>query len=92
VPTGQIDFEDVPTATVFDVFAETASQLIGRYVGRSQRAETQEERAGMWSKAMAVRDAKHGVPARDRDQLIEYIEVWRHDIAQLDEGDHGSAG
>jgi hypothetical protein len=91
VSTGQINFEDVPTATVFDVFAETASQLIGHYVGRSQRADTQEERAGMWIKAMAVRDAKHEVPARDRKQLIEHIQVWRREIARLDEGGHGSA-
>lgn len=91
MPTGQINFEDVPTATVFDVFAETASQLIGSYADRSRRATTQEERGEMWSKAMAVRDTKRDVPARDRKQLIEHIEMWQREIAQLDGGDRGPA-
>lgn len=84
--------ENTPTATVYDIFAETASQLIGSYVDRSQRATTQDESAEMWKKAMAVRDTKSDIPARDRKQLIEHIDVWQHEIAQLDGGDRGSAG
>jgi hypothetical protein len=84
--------ENTPTATVYDIFAETASQLIGSYVDRSQRAPTQDERAEMWNKAMAVRDTKRDVPARDRKQLIEHIDVWQREITQLDGGDRGSAG
>jgi hypothetical protein len=88
----QIISENTPTTTVYDIFAETASQLIGSYVDRSQRATTQDERAEMWKHAMAVRDTKRDVPARDRKQLIDHINVWQREIAQLDGGGRGPAG
>ncbi|MFG2331007.1 hypothetical protein ACGFMM_15425 [Streptomyces sp. NPDC048604] len=79
-------YENTPTATVYDVFADTATRLAGLFVHLSDTAPTAEEREEWWRKVMALRDAKRAVPARDREQLMVHIERWRGELARL-EGD-----
>lgn len=54
-------YENVPTALVYDTFAETATQLTGRYVHKSDTAPTAEERQQWWQKVMDLRDVKRSV-------------------------------
>ena len=79
-------YENTPTAVVYDVFAETATRLVGRFTRLSDTATTAEERQEWWSKAIALRDAKRAVPAHDREQLIVHILRWKSELARL-EGD-----
>ncbi|MFD3484978.1 hypothetical protein [Streptomyces sp. NPDC058665] len=77
-------FDDVPTATVYDVFAETASRLIGLLMARAQAGAEAEQSQQWQERAHAVRAATRRVPARDRDELLEQIAQWQSDIARLE--------
>ncbi|MFF2025968.1 hypothetical protein ACFVW2_29775 [Streptomyces sp. NPDC058171] len=82
-------YRDVPTAMVFDVFAETATRLISRYNRLSDTAATQEDRAAWWEKLMRLRDEKLAVPAYDREQLIAHIQTWTAEIERLESAGRG---
>lgn len=69
-------YENVPTASVYDTFAETATQLTGLYTRLSDTAATPEERERWWQKVLELRDTKRAVPAHDRTQLIAHIKQW----------------
>ncbi|MFF9870203.1 hypothetical protein ACF1G0_33310 [Streptomyces sp. NPDC013953] len=81
-------FEHVPTAMVYDTFAETATQLTGLYVHLSDTAPTAEERERWWQTVMHLRNTKRAVPAHDRAQLIAHIQRWQAELSRL-EGDRG---
>jgi hypothetical protein len=83
------NFENVPTAMVYDAFTETAASLSSRYMRVSDNAETSQERDAAWAKVLELRDLKNGVPAADRAALIEHIQRWRAELAALDTGDRG---
>lgn len=76
-------YANVPTASVYDTFAETANQLTGRLTHLSDSAATPEERDKWWQKVMALRNAKRAVPAHDRAQLIAHIQQWETELARL---------
>ncbi|MCX5078837.1 hypothetical protein OHA84_37580 (plasmid) [Streptomyces sp. NBC_00513] len=76
-------FENVPTATVYDIFAETASRLIGLLMARAQAASEGEQSQQWRSQALAVRAAARRVPAHDRGELLKHIAQWQSDIARL---------
>ncbi|MFJ4622566.1 hypothetical protein [Streptomyces sp. NPDC088812] len=80
-------YHDVPTAMVFDVFAETATRLIGRYNHLSETALTKDEQDAWWEKVIRLRDAKRAVPAQDRDQLIARIQEWAKELELLESAD-----
>ncbi|MFJ7271978.1 hypothetical protein ACIQV3_35980 [Streptomyces sp. NPDC099050] len=82
-------YENVPTTLVYDTFAETATQLTGLYVRRSDTAPTPEERQLWWQKVMTLRDAKRSVPAHDRVQLIAHIQQWNTELKALKVEQHG---
>ncbi|WP_331725694.1 hypothetical protein OG264_38905 (plasmid) [Streptomyces xanthophaeus] len=82
-------YENVPTALVYDTFAETATQLTGRYVHKSDTAPTAEERQQWWQKVMDLRDVKRSVPAHDRTQLIAHIQRWTAELKVLKAEQHG---
>lgn len=75
--------DNTPTATLYDIFAETASELIGRYAHLSNTAATDDARTQWWEKVIAVRDARRAVPARDREALTTHIRDWRAEIEAL---------
>ncbi|MFD3699630.1 hypothetical protein ACFWUZ_26465 [Streptomyces sp. NPDC058646] len=77
-------FMDVPTATVYDVFAETASRLIGLLMARAQAASEGEQPQQWRDQAVAVRVASRRVPAHDRGKLLEQITQWQDDIVRLE--------
>ncbi|MFJ3877167.1 hypothetical protein ACIPW5_06890 [Streptomyces sp. NPDC090077] len=77
-------FEDAPTATVYDVFAETASRLIGLLMARAQAASEGEQSQQRRDQALAVRAAARRVPAHNRDELLKQIAEWQKDIARLE--------
>ncbi|WP_455355897.1 hypothetical protein [Streptomyces sp. SYSU K217416] len=76
-------YENVPTASVYDTFAETATRLTGRYTQLSDTASTPDERVRWWQKVLELRDAKRAVPAHDRAQLIAHIQQWEAELARL---------
>ncbi|MGA5425183.1 hypothetical protein [Streptomyces lavendulocolor] len=69
-------YENVPTASVYDTFAETATQLTGLYTRLSDTAATPVERERWWQKVLELRDTKWSVSAHDRAQLIAHIQQW----------------
>ncbi|MER6314427.1 hypothetical protein ABT237_11740 [Streptomyces sp. NPDC001581] len=76
-------YTNTPTAMLYDVFAETSNELIGRYTGLSDAAHDESKRAQWWGLALAVRDTRRLVPAHDREQLITHIARWKADIEAL---------
>ncbi|MEW1639063.1 hypothetical protein AB0469_34030 [Streptomyces sp. NPDC093801] len=81
--TASDPYENVPTAMVYDTFAETATRLSGYYNSLSNAAATPEERTRWWEKVMELRDTKRAVPAHDRARLIAHIEQWRLEITRI---------
>ncbi|MGW3510817.1 hypothetical protein [Streptomyces sp. NPDC000994] len=82
-------YENVPTAAVYDTFAETATRLTGRYTRLSDTAPSPEERERWWQKVLELRAAKQAVPAHDREQLIARIGEWEAELARLQAADRG---
>ncbi|MGA5579468.1 hypothetical protein ACPCK9_32285 [Streptomyces koyangensis] len=80
-------YENVPTASVYDTFAELATQLTGRYTRLSDTAPSAAEREQWWQKVLELRDTKRAVPAYDRAALIAHISKWEAELARL-QGDH----
>ncbi|MFJ5901879.1 hypothetical protein ACIQFZ_42655 [Streptomyces sp. NPDC093064] len=80
-------YHDAPTAMVFDLLAETATRLIGRYNHLSETATTKEELDAWWEKVIRLRDAKRAVPAQDPDQLIARIQEWTEELELLESAD-----
>ncbi|NGO40639.1 hypothetical protein [Streptomyces ureilyticus] len=78
-------YANVPTASVYDTFAETATKLSGRYTRLADTASSPEEREEWWQKVLALRDAKRAVPAHDRAQLIAHIQQWQAALTELQE-------
>jgi hypothetical protein len=76
-------FENVPTATVYDIFADAASALSARYMRLSKAAPISEEREAWWAKVLQLRDLRLDVPADDRAALIEHIHRWRAELKAL---------
>ncbi|MGW9370279.1 hypothetical protein ACWGVR_09690 [Streptomyces xanthophaeus] len=77
------DLEHTPTAMVYDIFAETANELIGRYTALSDAAAQQSDRERWWQLALSVRDERRSVPAQDREALLQHITRWRSVIRAL---------
>jgi hypothetical protein len=88
-PQSDDPYQDVPTAVVYDEFAETATTLTGLYNSRSHAAVTEEERQAWWDKVIALRDTRRAVPAHDRDQLIAHITRWTQEIQSLESANRG---
>ncbi|MFF4763346.1 hypothetical protein [Streptomyces sp. NPDC001292] len=76
-------YENVPTAAVYDTFAETATRLTGRYTRLSDAAPSAAEREQWWQKVLELRATKQAVPAHDRAQLIAHIDAWEAELARL---------
>lgn len=87
-PEPEDPYPNVPTAMVFDTFAETASRLTGAYVARMDAAATKHEGEEWWKKVMTLRNTKRAVPAYDRAQLIAHIRLWAAELAEL-QGERG---
>ncbi|MFI2077665.1 hypothetical protein [Streptomyces triculaminicus] len=80
--------KNVPTATVYDVFADTASDLSAHYICLHRSATDEQERERLWRKVMELRDAKLAVPAYDRSLLITHIHTWRAELEALKASEH----
>ncbi|TCC33876.1 hypothetical protein E0H75_42215 [Kribbella capetownensis] len=78
------NFDNVPTAMVFDAFTETAASLSSRYMRLSDESTTTAETEAWWTKVLALRDAQRDVPADDRAALIEHIQRWRTELKTLE--------
>ncbi|MFI9155684.1 hypothetical protein [Streptomyces sp. NPDC053367] len=76
-------YDNVPTAAVYDTFAETATRLAGRYTRLSDTAPSAAERERWWQKTLELRTIKQAVPAHDRAQLIAHIDAWEAELARL---------
>ncbi|MCX4468474.1 hypothetical protein C0R01_23910 [Streptomyces albidoflavus] len=76
-------YENIPTALVYDIFAELATQLTGRYIRLSDTAPSAAERDQWWQKALELRQYKRAVPARDRAALIAHISQWEAELSRL---------
>ncbi|MEV7544998.1 hypothetical protein [Streptomyces sp. NPDC089915] len=76
-------YENTPTAMVFDVFSETANDLIAIYVHRSDTAVDPEAREGWWQRALAVRSTRRAVEPYDRQALLRQIASWKQEIEML---------
>ncbi|MEH0589856.1 hypothetical protein QA942_39825 [Streptomyces sp. B21-106] len=76
-------YANTPTAMVYDVFAETANELIGLCTARSDAASDPVERDTWWQRALTVRDVRRSVPAQDRQALLRHIAVWKADAEAL---------
>lgn len=82
--TGADPYENTPTAMVFDVFSETANDLIGLYMHRCYAAtDDPETRERWWQRVLAVRDARRAVDPYDRQALVRHIASWRREIETL---------
>ncbi|MFB6784878.1 hypothetical protein ACFCX0_48570 [Streptomyces sp. NPDC056352] len=81
--TGTDPHENTPTAMVYDIFAETANDLIGRYTHLSDTSDDEAEREQWWQQALAVRDARRAVKAQDREELLEHIARWKAEAEAL---------
>ncbi|MFJ9845874.1 hypothetical protein ACIRYZ_36615 [Kitasatospora sp. NPDC101155] len=77
--------DDVPTSVVYDMLADTATNLSARYVKLSENATTEDERRRWWNKVIELRDARLAVGAHDRDAMITNIAVWTAEIRLLKE-------
>lgn len=82
--TSPAPYQGVPTAVVYDVFAETVTTLTALYNTRSNKAESPERRQAWWAKVMELRDTSEAVPAHDRAALIEHIITWQREIKKLE--------
>ncbi|KIF01040.1 hypothetical protein PL81_37780 [Streptomyces sp. RSD-27] len=76
-------YENTPTAMVYDVFAETANDLIGLCTHRSDTAPDPAAREQWWQRALAVRDARRAVQPQDREALLQHITSWKQEIEML---------
>lgn len=74
------NFENVPTAMVYDAFTDAAASLSSRYMRLSDEATTTAEIEAWWAKVLELRDAQRDVPASDRAALIEHIQRWRTEL------------
>jgi hypothetical protein len=83
------NFDNVPTAMVYDSFTEAASALGSRYMRLSDTAPTSQEREVWWAKVLELRDAQRDVPAGDRAALIEHIQRWRAELKALEANARG---
>ncbi|MFI1569047.1 hypothetical protein ACH4ZX_39585 [Streptomyces sp. NPDC020490] len=81
--------DDLPTSVVYDMCAETATQLSSRYVKLSDDATTEEERRIWWNKVLDLRDEKNAVDAHDRAAMIAKITAWTTAIHKLDDQRRG---
>ena len=77
------NFDNVPTAMVYDTFAEAASALSGRYMRLSDTAPTSQEREAWWTKVLELRDLKRSIHPDDRAALIEHVHRWRTELKAL---------
>jgi hypothetical protein len=77
-------FDNIPTAMVYETFAETASAVSSHYMRLSDTADTAQDRDAAWAKVLELRDLKYSVPADDRAALIEHIQQWRADLKALE--------
>lgn len=78
------NFENVPTAMVYDTFTDAASALSGRYMRLSDAAPTSQVKEAWWAKVLELRDLQHGgVHPDDRAALIEHIHRWRAELKVL---------
>ncbi|MER5555980.1 hypothetical protein ABT001_30650 [Streptomyces sp. NPDC002793] len=82
-------YHDVPTAVVFDLFAEAANRLTGRLTYLSDHAGTKTDRDKWWAMVMRLRNTRHTVPADDRIQLISYISQWTRELEELESKKRG---
>ncbi|MET9610379.1 hypothetical protein ABZZ17_35780 [Streptomyces sp. NPDC006512] len=76
-------FENTDTAMVYDIFAETGNQLIGRYMARYYAAEDAAERDKWWQLVLKIRDDRRAVDPHDRQALLEHISAWKQVIAEV---------
>lgn len=76
-------YHSIPTASIYDAFADTATQLGGEYVHLTRNANSANEEIYWRSMQYALRDERDAVPPDDRDSLIEYMERWNEKINEL---------
>ncbi|MEU3262233.1 hypothetical protein ABZ694_31375 [Streptomyces albidoflavus] len=68
---------------MYDIFAELATQLTGRYIRLSDTAPSAAERDQWWQKVLELRQNKRAVPARERAALIAHISQWEAELSRL---------
>ncbi|WP_432945807.1 hypothetical protein ACQPXM_06560 [Kribbella sp. CA-253562] len=83
------NFDNVPTAMMYEVFAAAGADLTARYMRFNRSASTQEEQDAWWAKVLQLRNLKNSVPAHDRAALIEHIHQWRAELTELDTDGRG---
>ncbi|GAA3730948.1 hypothetical protein HDA32_005606 [Spinactinospora alkalitolerans] len=68
---------------VFDIFADTATRIGGKYVHLADHAATEEERRHWKAKIYEVRDQRRAADPDDREALVAHIKRWQAEVARL---------
>ena len=82
-PEEQHYYATTPISVVFDIFADTATRIGGKYVYLSEHAATEEERRHWRTKHREVRDQRLAADPDDKDALIAHIKRWQAEVARL---------
>ncbi|MFE9246678.1 hypothetical protein [Nocardiopsis sp. NPDC006938] len=79
-------YADSPTTVLYDIFADTATRLSGKYVALSDHASNPTERDRWWKKVLELKAARRVVDPRDRDALIAHTRRWQAEVQRLQDG------
>jgi hypothetical protein len=80
---GDDDFDQMTTAVLFDIFADTETQLSASYIRMSREAESAEQRAMWWTKVIELRDRQRAVRHDDRREMVNCIREWREEMQRI---------
>lgn len=69
---------------LYDVMADTATALSGRYIELGEQAATPEEDEAWDAKLMALRDERWRVDPNDREAILEHTRRWAEELAELE--------
>ncbi|MBV2362201.1 hypothetical protein ACFPZ0_04120 [Streptomonospora nanhaiensis] len=83
-PDDERFYTTAPITVVYDVFAETANRLTGRYVHLAEHAATEAEHEDWKAKIFDLRDERRAVDPDDKDALIAHIRRWRAETDALE--------
>jgi hypothetical protein len=82
-PQEQRFYAHSSTTVLYDILADTATRLGGRYVALARTAETDTERRERRQRMHEIEDQKEAVDPDDRDALIAHIKQWRTELSHL---------
>lgn len=72
----------LPDSVIYDIFADTATRLGGKYIHLADEADSPEHEEYWIKKSVALRDEKQAVTPGNRAVLVEHINRW---LTELEE-------